>query len=179
EYRPCCCHLARVLAAPVRHRPGHAGIRFDLSADRWTVLRSLWPGLRPLFRGGRRGAAVMAIAGRFAPADCGSTRWVVRPIPDRIRRLALCSPRPRAPSLRPSHHCDDRNFVPVPAHILSRKRPGAGYGPCRCERRSCSEKALNLNVRQWQLAATRAIDERRVPDIDATSEMLQASGTPP
>ena len=72
--------------------------------------------------------------------------------------------------------CDDRNFVPVPAHILSRKRPGAGYGPCRCERRSCS---LNLNVRQLQLAATRTIDERRVPDIDATSEMLQASGTPP
>jgi hypothetical protein len=47
------------------------------------------------------------------------------------------------------------------------------------ERRSCSEKALNLNVRQLQLAATRTIDERQVPDIDATSEMLQASGTPP
>lgn len=43
------------------------------------------------------------------------------------------------------------------------------------ERRSCSEKALNL----LQLAATRTIDERQVPDIDATSEMLQASGTPP
>ena len=163
------------LAAPVRHRLGHAGIRFDLSADRWTVLRFLWPGLRPLFRGARRGAAVMAIAGRFAPADCGSARWVVRPIPDRIRRLALCSPRPRAPSLRPCHHCDDRNFVPVPVHIMSRKRPGAGNGPCRCERRSYSEKALNLNVRQLH----RTIDERRVSVFDAASEMLQASSTPP
>lgn len=105
-------------------------------------LRFLWPGLRPLFRGASRGAAVMAIAGQFAPADCGSATWVVRLIPHRIRRLDLCSPRPRAPSLRPSHHCDDRNFVSVPAHILSRKRPGAGNGPCRCERRSCSEKAL-------------------------------------
>ena len=92
------------------------------------------------------GRLLWAIAGRFAPADCGSARWVVRPIPDRIRRLALCSPRPRARSLRHCHHCDDRNFVPVPVHILSRKRPGAGNGPCRCERRSCSEKALNLNV---------------------------------
>jgi len=41
------------------------------------------------------------------------------------------------------------------------------------------KKLLNLNVRQLQLVATRTIDERRVPDIDATSEMLQASGTPP
>ncbi len=39
--------------------------------------------------------------------------------------------------------------------------------------------SLDLNVRQLQLAATRTIDERRVPDIDATSEMQQASGTPP